>query len=256
MPELPEVTWMVDRIRRKFKGCLLKRIKVISGRYMNREIKGIDIFKRGIVDEVENKGKFVYIILHNGVAIWITLGLSGVLTEHKDKYARIKFNTDCGYFYLNDVRNFGTITISSVKSLERKLNTLGPDPLHDRFSYKEFKERYLRQRQNQKIGDVLLKQDLVSGIGNYLRAEILYRARVSPHCKLKDIPESYLKKIYGLIYSVAKESYKHQTKHGLHTYDFKVYKKRFDPKGKPVIGEPFKNKRTMWWVPLDVMLKC
>ncbi len=256
MPELPEVTWMVDKINKKFKGCLLKRIKVVSGRYMNREIKDIDIFKRAIIDKIENKGKFIYLVLHNGVTIWITLGLSGILTEHKDEYTRIKFTTDCGYFYLNDMRNFGTISFNSVKSLEKKLKRLGPDPLHEKFPFKKFKERYTKQKQNQKIGDVLLKQDFVSGIGNYLRAEILYRARVSPHCKLRDISESYLKKIHALIYSVVKESYKYQTKHGLHTYNFNVYRKRFDPKGKPVIGEPFKNNRTMWWVPLDVTLKC
>jgi len=256
MPELPEVSLMVDKVRKKFEGCLLKRIRVVSGRYMNREIKGIDIFKKGVISNIGNKGKFIYIVLHNGVTLWLTLGLSGLFTDHKDEYTRIKFTTDCGYFYLNDMRNFGTLSINSIKSLEKKLKRLGPDPLHEIITYKDFRARYLKQKQDQRIGDLLLKQEFIAGIGNYLRAEILYKARVSPHCKLNMIPESYLKKIHKLILSVIKDSYKYQAKYGLHTNKFSVYRQRFDPHNRPVIGEPFKNKRTMWWVPLDVTLKC
>lgn len=256
MPELPEVKWMVDKMNDKFEGCLLKRIRVLSGRYMNKNIKGIDIFQRGVVSKIANKGKFIFILLSNGVTLWITLGLTGVLTEEKDEYSRIKFTTDCGYFYLNDMRNFGTISFNSFKALKTKLIKLGPDPMSKNYTYKIFKERFVKQRQLQKIGDLLLKQDFVAGIGNYLRAEILYKAKVSPHCLLKNIPESYLKKIHSLIVSIIKESYKYQTKNGLYSYKFKVYKQRYDPYNQPVIGEPFKNKRTMWWVPLDVTLKC
>lgn len=257
MPELPEVTWMTERISKAFRKCRLEKIKVLTGRYLTKEIPGIELFKAGGIKQIRNKGKFIWILLDNDISVWITLGLSGELGNRDESFARVKFKTNCGNFYLNDMRNFGTVCVrQQVSALQNKLRKLGPDPLHEPFEYKTFKERYQKQNQEQKIGDVLLKQDFIAGIGNYLRAEILYRAKVSPHCKLKEVPERYLKRVYKFVIEVIQQSYKHQKAHGLHTFPFQVYRKRYDPNEKPVIGEPFKGKRTMWWVPTDVTLKC
>lgn len=249
MPELPEVTIMTENIASSFKKCELTKIKVVSGKYKTKSLD-LHTFKPGIITDVRNKGKFIYFVLNNNITIWITLGLTGELSTNRDSaFSRIVFKTSCGNIYFNDMRNFGTVSIHDHTALQRKLHRLGPDPLYEFFPYITFINQYNRQNQKQKIGDVLLKQDFVAGIGNYLRAEILYDAKISPHKQLKDISSSLLKRLYQSIVNIIKASYKYQKKHGLHTYPFKIYRQRFDPEGYPIIGEPFKNKRTMWWSP-------
>ena len=81
------------------------------------------------------------------------------------------------------------------------LATLGPDalPYRGRFNRKEFLGRLLEHK-DETIGAALLNQRIVAGLGNYLRAEILFNCRLNPwltvdqlgqrniNCLLKTIP--------------------------------------------------------------------
>jgi DNA-formamidopyrimidine glycosylase len=60
-----------------------------------------------------------------------------------------------------------------------KWGNLGPDPLREDFDPEEFYRR-LDKRGKEEIGPVLLDQQVIAGIGNILKNEILYRARVHP----------------------------------------------------------------------------
>src|ERR1044072_2510245 len=63
------------------------------------------------------------------------------------------------------------------------LATLGPDalPYRGRFDAGEFQRRLLRrQYQHETIGAALLNQEIVAGLGNYLRAEILFACKLNP----------------------------------------------------------------------------
>ena len=83
------------------------------------------------------------------------------------------------------------------------LATLGPDalPYSNRFNRKEFLSRLLTTEHNDEtIGAALLNQRIVAGLGNYLRAEILFNCKLNPwltvaqlsrgniNCLLKTIP--------------------------------------------------------------------
>src|SRR6185437_3016783 len=61
------------------------------------------------------------------------------------------------------------------------LATLGPDalPYSGRFSRKEFLRRLLEHNE-ETIGAALLNQRIVAGLGNYLRAEILFNCKLNP----------------------------------------------------------------------------
>src|ERR1044071_9531158 len=62
------------------------------------------------------------------------------------------------------------------------LNTLGPEalPYHGPFKRAEFLRR-LAEHESETIGAALLNQRIVAGLGNYLRAEVLFA------CKLKSV---------------------------------------------------------------------
>jgi endonuclease VIII len=70
---------------------------------------------------------------------------------------------------------------------------MGPDPLNgdppDRAIAKIAKSKNA-------IGMLLMEQDVIAGIGNIYRAELLHRARVSPFTLGKDVPIATLKKMW------------------------------------------------------------
>jgi formamidopyrimidine-DNA glycosylase len=70
------------------------------------------------------------------------------------------------------------------------LATLGPDalPYRGRFNAREFQRRlFLPQHQDETIGAALLNQQIVAGIGNYLRAEILFACKLNPWLTVSDL---------------------------------------------------------------------
>jgi endonuclease VIII len=70
------------------------------------------------------------------------------------------------------------------------LRTLGPDVLAEPFDAALFR-RLLRapERADQEVAVVLLDQTLANGIGNYLKAEILFRANLDPWRTLGDLTD-------------------------------------------------------------------
>ena len=69
---------------------------------------------------------------------------------------------------------------------DRTWGTLGPDPLRRDFSVEEFR-RLLRHEGDREIGEVLLDQRVVAGVGNILRVEILFSSRVDPRMRVRDL---------------------------------------------------------------------
>jgi formamidopyrimidine-DNA glycosylase len=104
------------------------------------------------------------------------------------------------------------------------------------------------------IEDVLVDQKvLMSGIGNYLKAEILYDTRISPLRLIKDITfdewihifksaKKLTKEMLAILKSKDKSSEKYMSA-------MKVYSRKQDPYGNPVHTRTTKTGRTTWWVP-------
>ena len=71
---------------------------------------------------------------------------------------------------------------------------LGPDILGEPPDYETMVTR-LRSDSSREIGDALLDQRLVSGIGNLWKAEALWHARVSPWRRLADVDDEELRAV-------------------------------------------------------------
>ena len=76
---------------------------------------------------------------------------------------------------------------------QKLLARLGPDPLN-RDSPAKMIERIGKRRTA--IGALLMDQSIVSGLGNIYRAELLFRAKVSPFRAGAEVPVQALKKIW------------------------------------------------------------
>lgn len=153
MPELPEVTVIVNSLNRAIKGLVLESVeydwkpKFYWNGFSMKDLKGAK------VKDVRRWGKVVIIDLSNGFSIVIHLKLTGQLI-YQDKKIRVSGGhpipplnkpapnsttratfvfTNEGHLYFNDMRKFGWVKI--VKSDEQSIKEaigkveLGPDPM-------------------------------------------------------------------------------------------------------------------------------
>jgi endonuclease-8 len=77
----------------------------------------------------------------------------------------------------------------------RGTRRLGPDILADPPDLAAMVGNLRREHQARELGDALLDQRLVAGIGNLWKAESLWRARVSPWLPLRDATDDELERV-------------------------------------------------------------
>jgi endonuclease-8 len=74
------------------------------------------------------------------------------------------------------------------------LDRLGPDPLNGDAGHKAFARI---AKSTKPIAALLMEQDILAGVGNIYRAELLFRARLNPFMPGRDVPLPVLKKLYA-----------------------------------------------------------
>jgi endonuclease-8 len=72
---------------------------------------------------------------------------------------------------------------------------LGPDPLQPRA--RPSRAWAVIGKSRTAIGQLLMQQDVVAGIGNIYRAELLFRARIDPHKPGRDLTEAQWKALWA-----------------------------------------------------------
>jgi formamidopyrimidine-DNA glycosylase len=185
------------------------------------------------VVDVKSKGKLMYFVFENDYYLLSTLGLSGGwvfikntendldnITEENyqhpfalqylydmdtkaylkkmSHHLNVKFSTNEGSLYFYDMLSFGTLKgIHGTTELEKKLKTLGPDIMSNLTTFDVFFDMIKKKTNlDKEIGNVLVNQKVISGLGNYLRADILWLSKISPFRKVKDLSKSDLQKIF------------------------------------------------------------
>lgn len=250
MPECAEVAIFTNQLSKEYGGHKLLSIKVVGGRFKEQlSIPPLNNIKFNC------KGKFLYWTFDEDVVFFITLGMTGSFGK-KNKHSAIEFNFDNGTIYFNDIRRFGTFKICNKKDLSKKLSSLGWDPLKESLPNLFPK---IRKNDYKMIGEFLMEQKVISGIGNYLRAEILYKSNISPFRSIFSLSDNELLNICNNYIEIVNEAYKAGGA-TLATYSdlygiagnfykqFKVYGQEKDPFGNSVLKSKDKNGRTIHWV--------
>lgn len=270
MPEGPEVRRITDRLSADITGRILTNIRLLNPSYGTKQVRGPAVSdlmetltQQGLeVNEINCKGKFIYWRVGE-FEIWNTLGMSGTWRNYVPKnHAMVAFEfSDGSCWYYRDSRRFGTFRIfrASDGELQRKLDSLGPDMLSDPPTASQFIDR-LRRKSHWNITKALMDQSVVSGIGNYIKAEVLYRARISPWVSVSDLSDAQLTEIYEATCWVIKASYESRGvtlrdyvmpdgSTGDYQFQFLCYSQPTDPLGNPIKKETTPDGRTTWWCP-------
>ena len=195
MPEGPEVRRYAIDLSKSVTGKSLDSVSIISGRYSKSAPEGLEAFQDELSLNVLGTGvhgKFMYWLLEGTWSIWSTLGMTGAWSNSPSKHTRFKFVLDEETVYYNDIRNFGTMKfVKGPQLLINKLNTLGPDLLSEKCDNELFISR-LRTQDSKLIVQALMDQSVVSGVGNYIKADSLWLAEISPHRRVADISDEEL----------------------------------------------------------------
>lgn len=298
MPESPEVTILTQYLHYKLHNKEIGSIHVMSGKYKRLNLIGINLIRRKHrykITSIDSKGKFIWFELadtktNEKVYILNTLGMTGRWSFFKSRSARLRFTIfdkkEKYNLYFIDQRNFGNVWIySNDVKLIKHLNKLAPDILKGGLNDTDIIERInvfnKVSRKNKNLVMVLMDQSaLVSGIGNYLVAEILYDAKLSPYRNIDDLSKADKKRLAHSMRKIVKESYydnkteymeylsEFMKKHpkrvdkqifpnyhsdikATREFKFKVYKKKKDSSsnGNPIRTDSIVKNRTIYWVP-------
>ena len=170
------------------------------------------------IRSVNIKGKLIWFEFDNGLYMLNTLGMSGMWTQTKKKHcdfeiiytkSEVKANVKCESVFFKDMRHFGTIKFVNLDELNNKLRTIGRDVIEEQISLEEFKD-LLYKRKNWTLPKFLMNQRYLSGIGNYLKCEILYLSKISPFKNISDLDDDEIKILLRNIMEIPRKSYCHQ----------------------------------------------
>lgn len=210
MPEGPEVRVSADILRKRILNAKIVKVNPTE----NAVTKKISVdLERSVgkkIIKVSTHGKKIFFKLSNGNALLTSYLMEGRWLFKQGKHTHIivtlLLNKEKFKIYYEGTRFVGSVKyINDVEEIKCKL---GIDPLKGnvRFSYWELFWRSSKIRYMQ-IAHVLLDQSVISGVGNYLRSEILYLAKIHPHTLVKDLSEEEMLDIKDAIYKIMTESY-------------------------------------------------
>jgi len=181
MPEGPSIVILKEKI------SYLKH-KVVSEASGYGKINMDDLSHKKIQD-FKSWGKHFFICFSD-FTIRIHFGLFGSYQFHEPKKVNPKlalhFNNDDVYFYVCTVERLDG-------PLEEKYDFTA-DVMSDEWDGRKALKK-LAGLGKQQIADVLLDQDVFSGVGNIIKNEVLYRAGVHPESLVGKIPTARLKAI-------------------------------------------------------------
>jgi endonuclease-8 len=144
------------------------------------------------LEQVEAVGKNLLLTFEGGIVLRSHLGMRGRWHVREAGAAR----TGRPWLALRGQHLEAVLWNGSVLELGReRVDRLGPDVMADPPDLAGMLARLRAADQERDVGDALLDQRLVAGIGNMWRAEALFAARVSPWRRLRDLGDEDLTRI-------------------------------------------------------------
>jgi formamidopyrimidine-DNA glycosylase len=213
MPELPDVEALARRLRRTVAGRRISNVKVLSPstvrspdpRLFTRRLRGRRIAR------IWRRGKYLLIDLDRALTLVVHLRMTGNFAlaprqSHLPPHTRVVLDVDGKELRFIDQRRFGHMDLLPTPALKtfEGLRRLGEEPLGRGFTRVKLKA-LLRGRRGALKG-LLLRQDLIAGIGNLYADEILFRARLLPARAAESLRPAELRRLHETVRSVLRKA--------------------------------------------------
>lgn len=211
MPEGPEIRRAADRLAEAAVGKPLVRawfafpeLKRYEKRLAGRRI-----------DAIEPRGKALLTRFDNGLVLYSHNQLYGVWRIEPPGQAadagrslRVELETADAALRLysaSDVSMWDGATIETHPFLQR----IGPDVLDRALDAKAVAARLRAPRfRNRALGALLLDQAFLAGMGNYLRSEVLFQARLRPEARAANLDAAAIRRLAKALVDIPRRSYR------------------------------------------------
>ena len=280
MPEGPQVKKMVEKLNSHIQGARILDIICHDDRYSpsGSQLRGSakEFLKQSraailTIGEIRCHGKFIYLRIRGANPVqdqwrvFHTLGMGGGWNVSRKPQkglclelvleSRTRDKPFSIYYY--DSRRFGTFKFlegdEGIYALQKKLTKeLGPDLLDQQnpISLSEFQARFRARKGTWTVAQGLMNQAVVAGIGNYLKAEIMHDARVSPHRTLESLTDEEISRLHTASLDHINRDYQAKINRSAPRYRFIVYgQRRCQDCKKQIKREKTADKRTTHWCP-------
>jgi len=207
------------------------------------------------VEAVEAHGKHLFLRFEGDLAIHSHLRMTGAWRVHPDgaRWARAPRRA---WLVLHaaghDVVQFDGPILELLTETRRRfdlrLRALGPDIIRDDFDQRVFLRRLREDDPTRPIGDALLDQRTIAGIGNLWKAEACFGAGIDPWRPVGEVSDAEALAVVA----AARPRMQHSARHGFAARDQAVYGRqgRRCPRcGEADIlarGQGDDNRRTYW----------
>ena len=210
MPEGPEIKRMADSLSKA-----IKNKKIVSAQFLFPTIRILNSLQNISVLDVFSKGKSIIIRLDIGKSIITHNQLYGKWTVNylktkirHNRKLRIEFNTGYKAARLWSATDI-TLLESEKENRHHYLKKLGPDILSTSISkYDVFDRLRSKSFVNKNLGGLLLNQNFIAGLGNYLRSEILFFCGLLPSVRPKELDDLQMVKLSEYIKIISVRAYK------------------------------------------------
>jgi len=238
MVEGPTAKAYAYKIRNNFVGETVKdiyfrskKIYISKDKIINRKIKDSDSIGKNILIYINGYMIRIHLMLYGSIHIY------NLYENLLKPFDRVRLMIT-GYKRKLVVYNAPIVELDEADRLLKRLNSfLGPDPLRNDWDEDKAIKR-IRTYEDKKIGVVLLDQNVISGIGNILRNEILFRARVHPERFIYNLSDEEIRNIVRIAKELSEEFLKIKLRKGRIKPLLYVYN-RFNKKCR-ICGKPIK----------------
>ncbi|MGE3075227.1 MAG: bifunctional DNA-formamidopyrimidine glycosylase/DNA-(apurinic or apyrimidinic site) lyase [Dehalococcoidia bacterium] len=203
MPELPEVETIRRDLEPLVVGRTITAVDVDPATIHLLVGAPIETLRENLVGRtitaMGRRGKYLMLSLDDGKVFVVHLRMTGRLVWRKrdaepEKFQRAVVELDNGYdLRWADLRKFGTWRLHD--STAEVIEKLGPEPIDDALTLKEFRSRLAKRTAPVKA--VLLDQRRFAGLGNIYVDEALFEAGIRPDTPAGDVSPAATKRLFA-----------------------------------------------------------
>jgi len=279
MPEGPEVAYITHEMHKAIHGKRLQAMRIVKGRYSTHGppayYKEFNADLPLTCESVKNKGKVIFITFSGGWTVIVKLGLTGWLYTTDIPHWKPDYKNVLFYFSNNhtidsspgshtmtftDVRSYGTLTFTKDPTvIEKEHSKLGLYIMDKNTTWPLFWKivqilTAKKTAHTETIENLITDQKkLVCGIGNYLKAEVFYMAKIAPMRKVATLNEKEWHTLFQAMKikttQMIRALYREKTHPGTYFNSMKIYQQDKDPHGNEVKKYKTSSGRTTHWVP-------